>query len=73
MTPCSDDCVRVLAFYGRLRNGSIDSPLEPQAAPSLHCKQLIQSANTNPVESNMRRNDDSKSKDPEKRKTRTTA
>lgn len=34
-TPCSDDCVRVLAFQGRLRNGSIDSPLEPQSAPSL--------------------------------------
>jgi hypothetical protein len=26
--------VRVLVFQGRLRNGSIDSPLEPQPAPS---------------------------------------
>jgi len=35
-TPCSDDCVSVLAFRGRPINGSIDSPLEPQPAPSLH-------------------------------------
>ena len=32
----SDDCVRVLALQGRLINSSIDSPLEPQPAPSLH-------------------------------------
>src|SRR3977135_3769974 len=35
-TPCSDDCVRVLVFHDRQINGSIDSPLEPQPAPSLH-------------------------------------
>jgi hypothetical protein len=37
--------------------------------PASH--QLIKSANTDPVESNMRRNDNSKSKDLEKRKTTT--
>jgi hypothetical protein len=35
-TPCSDYCVRVLVFQGRRINSSIDSPLEPQPAPSLH-------------------------------------
>jgi hypothetical protein len=63
--------VRVLVSQDRLINRSIDSSLESQQAPSFDHDQLIQSANTNPVESNMRRND--KSKDPEKRKTRTTA
>jgi hypothetical protein len=69
MTPCSDDCVRVLVFQDRLINGSIDSPLEPQRAPSFDHDQLIQSANTKPVESNPQRNDNSKSKDPDKEKT----
>src|ERR1700744_5796747 len=40
-TPRSDDCVGVLVFQGRLINRSIDSPFEPQLAPSSDHSQLI--------------------------------
>jgi len=59
-TRCDDTVFRWLrADFGRKGrpiNGSIDSPLEPQPAPSLHDEKFIKSANRNTVESNMPRN-----------------
>jgi hypothetical protein len=62
------DYVRVLASKGRSRNSSIGSPLEAQPAPSSDRPSSHKSANKDPMESNMQRNDNSKIKDPDKGK-----
>jgi hypothetical protein len=61
-------------FHDNSRNGSIDSPLEPQPAPSLHQDSSSRAAYGNPVESNMLSNEprnNNKSRSPIKEKLRT--